>query len=171
MNSWQQVHVQSDRVDHLGRDQRSIATVEGNRRHHQSAVLEESAMRMDCAFGTGCGAGRIQNHCWLIRIYLRQSRIARLQPRQPGQDASRSEEHTSELQSPCNLVCRLLLEKKNYDQYAPGTGQLLQRGSRICCELHLHAVGEEITAQTFFFFNDTATTEIPTLSPHDVLPI
>src|SRR5256885_5570706 len=27
-------------------------------------------------------------------------------------DADRSEEHTSELQSPCNLVCRLLLEKK-----------------------------------------------------------
>src|SRR5688500_19413087 len=26
---------------------------------------------------------------------------------------NRSEEHTSELQSPCNLVCRLLLEKKN----------------------------------------------------------
>src|SRR5688500_19719382 len=27
--------------------------------------------------------------------------------------SNRSEEHTSELQSPCNLVCRLLLEKKN----------------------------------------------------------
>src|SRR5256885_9766432 len=27
-------------------------------------------------------------------------------------DTPRSEEHTSELQSPCNLVCRLLLEKK-----------------------------------------------------------
>src|SRR5256885_12508581 len=27
--------------------------------------------------------------------------------------AVRSEEHTSELQSPCNLVCRLLLEKKD----------------------------------------------------------
>src|SRR5256885_3343252 len=27
-------------------------------------------------------------------------------------DPCRSEEHTSELQSPCNLVCRLLLEKK-----------------------------------------------------------
>src|SRR2546426_6783275 len=27
-------------------------------------------------------------------------------------DHERSEEHTSELQSPCNLVCRLLLEKK-----------------------------------------------------------
>src|SRR5256885_2536566 len=41
-------------------------------------------------------------------------------PRQPcmwpkpcgAQIPSRSEEHTSELQSPCNLVCRLLLEKK-----------------------------------------------------------
>ena len=29
-----------------------------------------------------------------------------------GVTAARSEEHTSELQSPCNLVCRLLLEKK-----------------------------------------------------------
>src|SRR5256885_6127239 len=28
----------------------------------------------------------------------------------------RSEEHTSELQSPCNLVCRLLLEKKKKNQ-------------------------------------------------------
>src|SRR5256885_15626591 len=31
---------------------------------------------------------------------------------QEGIHAHRSEEHTSELQSPCNLVCRLLLEKK-----------------------------------------------------------
>src|SRR5256885_5260386 len=29
-----------------------------------------------------------------------------------GSKAIQSEEHTSELQSPCNLVCRLLLEKK-----------------------------------------------------------
>src|SRR5256885_8280692 len=29
-----------------------------------------------------------------------------------ARDGIRSEEHTSELQSPCNLVCRLLLEKK-----------------------------------------------------------
>src|SRR5256885_9718092 len=29
-----------------------------------------------------------------------------------GGNTGRSEEHTSELQSPCNLVCRLLLEKK-----------------------------------------------------------
>src|SRR5256885_13077518 len=34
-----------------------------------------------------------------------------------GRAASRrSEEHTSELQSPCNLVCRLLLEKKKKRQ-------------------------------------------------------
>src|SRR5256885_12537916 len=32
--------------------------------------------------------------------------------RTPRVAAERSEEHTSELQSPCNLVCRLLLEKK-----------------------------------------------------------
>src|SRR5256885_4912007 len=32
----------------------------------------------------------------------------------------RSEEHTSELQSPCNLVCRLLLEKKKKQSRAPG---------------------------------------------------
>src|ERR1039457_4784631 len=51
----------------------------------------------------------------------------------------RSEEHTSELQSPCNLVCRLLLEKK--------------------------------TQNPLFFFNDTATTEIYTLSLHGALPI
>src|SRR6266853_161460 len=53
----------------------------------------------------------------------------------------RSEEHTSELQSQSNLVCRLLLEKKK-KRYI-----------------------------FFFFFNDTATTEIYTLSLHDALPI
>src|SRR5205807_9432219 len=42
---------------------------------------------------------------------------ARTPVRVPGcirrqESADRSEEHTSELQSPCNLVCRLLLEKK-----------------------------------------------------------
>src|SRR5256885_4827143 len=35
--------------------------------------------------------------------------------------SARSEEHTSELQSPCNLVCRLLLEKKKaFLTYGPG---------------------------------------------------
>src|SRR5690348_8798997 len=60
----------------------------------------------------------------------------------------RSEEHTSELQSPVHLVCRLLLEKKK---------------KNICQQ----------TTQLYFyiFFNDTATTEIYTLSLHDALPI
>src|SRR5256885_11951802 len=35
--------------------------------------------------------------------------------RSPPARPYRSEEHTSELQSPCNLVCRLLLEKKKKD--------------------------------------------------------
>src|SRR5688500_19567187 len=39
-------------------------------------------------------------------------RIPEGQPRQIAAVDLRSEEHTSELQSPCNLVCRLLLEKK-----------------------------------------------------------
>src|SRR5256885_8789474 len=38
--------------------------------------------------------------------------------RTAGQRRARSEEHTSELQSPCNLVCRLLLEKKKKYQKA-----------------------------------------------------
>src|SRR5256885_10213864 len=38
-----------------------------------------------------------------------------------GRVAGRSEEHTSELQSPCNLVCRLLLEKKKTDRKAHNT--------------------------------------------------
>src|SRR2546426_4655235 len=37
--------------------------------------------------------------------------------------AYRSEEHTSELQSPCNLVCRLLLEKKKKKERKHRTGR------------------------------------------------
>src|SRR5256885_6365265 len=43
--------------------------------------------------------------------------------------AYRSEEHTSELQSPCNLVCRLLLEKKNKRRRRLSTATLRWRGS------------------------------------------
>src|SRR2546426_5713316 len=39
-----------------------------------------------------------------------------LMPAASVPDYERSEEHTSELQSPCNLVCRLLLEKKNKEK-------------------------------------------------------
>src|SRR2546426_6951681 len=43
----------------------------------------------------------------------------------------RSEEHTSELQSPCNLVCRLLLEKKKkkLQQYRDINGKRMRLGA------------------------------------------
>src|SRR2546426_6906602 len=43
------------------------------------------------------------------------------------QRAMRSEEHTSELQSPCNLVCRLLLEKKKKRRSADDSEQVAGR--------------------------------------------
>src|SRR5256885_16542131 len=52
-----------------------------------------------------------------LPIYPEQVRIAKQLEEYggvlvQGPPGTRSEEHTSELQSPCNLVCRLLLEKK-----------------------------------------------------------
>src|SRR2546426_2935754 len=41
-------------------------------------------------------------------------RVRRRRGARPLAHCDRSEEHTSELQSPCNLVCRLLLEKKKF---------------------------------------------------------
>src|SRR5256885_13095037 len=42
-------------------------------------------------------------------------KLSMLNPGLNSGGAMRSEEHTSELQSPCNLVCRLLLAKQNAD--------------------------------------------------------
>src|SRR5688500_19593249 len=39
---------------------------------------------------------------------------------------ARSEEHTSELQSPCNIVCRLLLEKKKNHEHIKKTKEILR---------------------------------------------
>src|SRR5260370_5647791 len=59
---------------------------------------------------TGREPGKI---CWLRRI-MHSGHNAERAPRVAAntRDESRSEEHTSELQSHLNLVCRLLLEKK-----------------------------------------------------------
>src|SRR5256885_4993218 len=46
-------------------------------------------------------------------------------------EAERSEEHTSELQSPCNLVCRLLLEKKKKISGLMTAGVLFRARSRM----------------------------------------
>src|SRR5256885_4892394 len=48
-----------------------------------------------------------------------QDRLRVLRPFRRGHADGRSEEHTSELQSPCNLVCRLLLEKKTSSRANP----------------------------------------------------
>src|SRR2546426_5363557 len=56
--------------------------------------------------------GRRQKLRLACRAALRPEAIRQGSDHQPVHGRGRSEEHTSELQSPCNLVCRLLLEKK-----------------------------------------------------------
>src|SRR5256885_12439828 len=58
-------------------------------------TLFRSGRGMSSAGGSGAAAGR-----------------APVEEEEDEDEDARSEEHTSELQSPCNLVCRLLLEKK-----------------------------------------------------------
>src|SRR2546426_6294558 len=56
-------------------------------------------------------SSRTRSMCWNGRSRSSTARDSSA-PSRAGVAHSRSEEHTSELQSPCNLVCRLLLEKK-----------------------------------------------------------
>src|SRR5688572_14990272 len=101
----------------------------------------------------------------------------------PRTISTRSEEHTSELQSQSNLVCRLLLEKKNAnpeDEHVQAVAVAAQFGH---AHRHVHfpagkrgrnRMAGSDTARgvlLIFFFNGTATTEIYTLSLHDALPI
>src|SRR6266536_2213973 len=92
----------------------------------------------------------------------------------------RSEEHTSELQSRVDIVCRLLLEKKKKLLRNALADSCTRRATTILNALiagclkslsfianYLHGSGHH----GYFFFNDTATTEIYTLSLHDALPI
>src|SRR5450755_2857666 len=85
---------------------------------------------------------------------------------------ARSEEHTSELQSPVHLVCRLLLEKKKHEGGHDHAHDIVVRAQQ---QVHgAVAGGQKDGDQGFvlhFFFNDTPTTEIYTLSLHDALPI
>src|SRR5215813_5966016 len=99
-------------------------------------------------------------------------------PRGPvpsGRAPRRSEEHTSELQSRPHLVCRLLLEKKKV--------ALALVVLTAIVPMHADAQNASLAAASIlpsaravqvghiFFFIDTATTEIYTLSLHDALPI
>src|SRR6266403_2241045 len=91
---------------------------------------------------------------------------------------ARSEEHTSELQSRRDLVCRLLLEKKKTPALLKPVGADIH--SRYSCPHISIPGGSTLSARrrlprsarhVSFFFNDTATAEIYTLSLHDALPI
>src|SRR5260364_141533 len=114
----------------------------------------------------------------------RARRLAVVMNRHETEQMTRSEEHTSELQSPDHLVCRLLLEKKNMstpvtsftaketcpDYKSEAYSIFTQR-----CHLYPDIPDAFALLDTWqlllFFFNDTATTEISTLSLHDALPI
>src|SRR5256885_2461466 len=65
----------------------------------------QSTSRNINACGIGC------TPCGIRRVFPRRKRGDH--PRRPPPLHRRSEEHTSELQSPCNIVCRLLLAKNN----------------------------------------------------------
>src|SRR3954465_924650 len=112
---------------------------------------------------------------------LRRASAAAIRPSAPSR---RSEEHTSELQSHDNLVCRLLLEKKKKHQTTYYCSSAISHRQRVtttraadvcglCLSLSLtySVYVLPFTLCLFFFFNDTATTEIYTLSLHDALPI
>src|ERR1019366_4944156 len=84
-------------------------------------------------------------------------------------DVCRSEEHTSELQSLTNLVCRLLLEKKQRITFVPSIGYLpdghrsplavaRDRAERVIASFSVDPV-------FFFFFKDRAPPEF-TPFPH-----
>src|SRR5438552_11239192 len=57
---------------------------------------------------------RLTFNCSLVEA---QRMVDNLVERKEQLNVRRSEEHTSELQSPDHLVCRLLLEKKNHEKY------------------------------------------------------
>src|SRR5256885_3811946 len=73
--------------------------------------------------GEALGAhGGIEAHLPQLRFRESRHRVLELLAaltEARGHEHARSEEHTSELQSPCNLVCRLLLEKKKKNNSTP----------------------------------------------------
>src|SRR5256885_8212214 len=69
----------------------------------------------------------------------------------------RSEEHTSELQSPCNLVCRLLLEKKKQERI----GRRVPPARQVATRRDERAVREGVTRWAVGQVRDERTRERP----------
>src|SRR2546426_8906852 len=78
----------------------------GSWRGSTASTPPPAAARASCSRGRVRPRERLLDHWWLC-LPRRARAVARR-----AVLLLRSEEHTSELQSPCNLVCRLLLEKK-----------------------------------------------------------
>src|SRR5256885_11537867 len=93
------------------------------RRPPRSTLFPYTTLFRSLAHGAVAGVLRL-NEGRLDEVAVRVARAAAEQERHAGrslrrfQVAPRSEEHTSELQSPCNLVCRLLLEKKKKETHS-----------------------------------------------------
>src|SRR5260363_360109 len=107
-----------------------------------------------------------------------QDHVALLNGRDPANSLvvckCRSEEHTSELQSPDHIVCRLLLDKKKYRAHYPQSSlqaDIQTQREQGCASWRAARRSGLSRRIAYFFFNDTATTEISTLSLHDALPI
>src|ERR1022692_4644504 len=79
----------------------------------------------------------------------------------------RSEEHTSELQSPCNLVCRLLLEKKK----TPRSSEFALQGKNPISPLAGVAVKGSSDSNRFFFFSGGGPPDFNSLPSPTLLPI
>src|SRR5256885_5930752 len=76
---------------------------------------------------------------------------------------TKSEEHTSELQSPCNLVCRLLLEKKkNTLAAASAGGRTLLSARSACTESPFGPLPPHVATPPSL----SRTTEVPRSSQH-----
>src|SRR2546426_8754604 len=85
----------------------------GGRADLRQHRVADPRLRRNTLDGEDLGESRGTGYAHLVVLRVIQDErappaAARVQRR------ARSEEHTSELQSPCNLVCRLLLEKKNH---------------------------------------------------------
>src|SRR5256885_7174180 len=91
-------------------------------RVNRRSVVRRSASFSGCRYrrSVGSSAARVSlltrsarlSGCFLMRAIRSLRPTIRPACGPPSSLSPRSEEHTSELQSPCNLVCRLLLEKK-----------------------------------------------------------
>src|SRR2546426_8406300 len=77
---------------------------------NDTATTEIYTLSLHDALPISRGRGRVDADNGLPERGWREARPP--EHARPRAERRRSEEHTSELQSPCNLVCRLLLEKK-----------------------------------------------------------